>query len=48
MTIDLNHNLPLLFFLMKLIILNLIKNPIPNHEAEHYTNFNFMRKDALG
>ncbi|EAH5012578.1 DUF4261 domain-containing protein [Campylobacter jejuni] len=30
-----------------LITLNLIKNPIPNHEAEYYANFNFMWKDAL-
>ncbi|EJC6059217.1 DUF4261 domain-containing protein [Campylobacter jejuni] len=30
-----------------LVTLNLIKNPIPNHEAEYYANFNFMWKDAL-
>lgn len=31
----------------RLITLNLIKNPIPNHEAEYYAKFNFMWKDAL-
>ncbi|EAL1913010.1 DUF4261 domain-containing protein, partial [Campylobacter coli] len=30
-----------------LVTLNLIKNPIPNHEVEYYANFNFMWKDAL-
>lgn len=25
-----------------LVTLNLIKNPISNHEAEYYANFNFM------
>ncbi|AXP09316.1 DUF4261 domain-containing protein [Campylobacter hepaticus] len=30
-----------------LITLNLIKNRIPNDEAEYYANFNFMWKDAL-
>lgn len=25
----------------------MIKNPIPNNEAEYYANFNFMWKDAL-
>ncbi|HEC2848715.1 TPA: DUF4261 domain-containing protein, partial [Campylobacter jejuni] len=30
-----------------LVTLNLINNPIPNHEVEYYANFNFMWKDAL-
>ncbi|EAL1420892.1 DUF4261 domain-containing protein [Campylobacter coli] len=30
-----------------IVTLNLIKNPIPNNEAEYYANFNFMWKDAL-
>ncbi|MBZ7928134.1 DUF4261 domain-containing protein [Campylobacter molothri] len=30
-----------------LVTLSLIKNPIPNKEAEYYANFNFMWKDAL-
>ncbi|TKX32964.1 DUF4261 domain-containing protein [Campylobacter aviculae] len=30
-----------------LVTLGLIKNPIPNEEAEYYAKFNFMWKDAL-
>lgn len=30
-----------------LITLSLIKNPIPNNEAEYYAKFNFMWKNAL-
>ncbi|MBZ7964023.1 hypothetical protein H2280_02960, partial [Campylobacter sp. 2457A] len=44
---DFNQDGVIFYHKNMLVTLSLIKNPIPNEEAEYYANFNFMWKDAL-